>query len=52
MFSVNSGMYTSFTSAFAGASFAVLADLRDAVLASLFVFHAVPVHKLIIEGVK
>lgn len=52
MFPVSSGMNAFFTSAFAGASFAVLAVLRDAVLASLFAIHAVLVHKIIIEGMR
>jgi uncharacterized membrane protein YjjP (DUF1212 family) len=48
MFFVNFGMNT-FASACAGASFAVLSNLRDAVLASVFVITAVAVlvHRIV-----
>jgi uncharacterized membrane protein YjjP (DUF1212 family) len=49
MFMMTSGM-NSFASACAGASFAVLFNLRDAVLASVFVITAVAVlvHRVVI----
>ena len=47
MYFMTSGM-NSFASAYAGASFGLLLNLRDAVLASVFVIAAVLVQRIII----